>query len=186
MRYGTFFTGAIVLGLFTGSVSAFAVEDAEEATHDGTVVKASSTELVMNSKDNKEHTHTLSPETKITLDGRECKATDLKTGLKVRVTTIAADKKAASHIEAISRNKTFAHTHDGTVVSSTSSKLVMTGSDGRDSTYTVAPDTKITCDGKVCKAADLKSRMKIRVTTKKTDKSAATVIEAIDRNGDFA
>jgi hypothetical protein len=149
-------------------------------------VKISSSELVMNTKENKEHTHTLSDKTTMTLDGKDCKAEDLKTGLKIRVTTIAADKKAVSHIEAISSHKTFAHTNDGTVVSITSSKLVMMNDDGKESSRTVSKDTTITCDGKVCKASDLKSKMKIRVTTKKTDEGAATVIEAIDKNTDFA
>lgn len=52
--------------------------------------------------------------------------------------------------------------------------------------HSISADTKITCDGKDCKASDLKANLKIRVTTKKSDKGAATVIEAIDKNGDFA
>ncbi len=186
MNYQSISAGAMALALFAGSIAAFATEDAKEATHDGTVVKISSSELVMNNKENKEHTHTLTPETTMTLDGKNCKTADLKTGLKIRVTTTAADKKAVSHIEAISSHKTFAHTHDGTVVTSTDTKLVMMNDDGKEHSHTVSAQTKITCDGKVCKASDLKSKMKIRVTTKKTDEGAATVIEAIDKNSDFA
>lgn len=186
MNYQTISLGAITVALFAGSVAAFSVEDTKEANHDGTVVKISSSELVMKSKDDKEHTHTLSPETTMTLDGKDCKVADLKAGLKIRVTTTDAAKKSVSHIEAISKNATFAHTQDGTVVSSTSSKLVMTDAAGKEHSCRVATDTKITCDGKVCKASDLKSKMKIRVTTKKSDDGAATVIEAIDKNIDFA
>jgi hypothetical protein len=62
----------------------------------------------------------------------------------------------------------------------------MMNEDGKEHSHTVSAQTKITCDGKVCKASDLKSKMKIRVTTKKTDEGAATVIEAIDKNTDFA
>ncbi len=186
MNYRTISSGALVLALFAGSIAAFATDSAKEATHDGTVVKISGTELLMLSKDDKEHTHTLSQETTVTLDGKDCKWDELKAGLKIRVTTQEADRKAVSHIEAISTHKTFAHTQDGTVVSSTSRKLVMTGMDGKEHSCTVSTETKITCDGKVCKASDLKSRMKIRVTTKKTDEGAATVIEAIDKNTDFA
>jgi hypothetical protein len=186
MNYQTISAGAMALALFAGSIAAFAVEDSKEATHDGTVVKISSSELVMNTKENKEHTHTLSDKTTMTLDGKSCKTADLKSGLKIRVTTIAADKKAVSHIEAISSHKTFAHTHDGTVVTSTGTKLVMMNEDGKEHSHSVSSETKITCDGKVCKASDLKSKMKIRVTTKKTDEGAATVIEAIDKNTDFA
>lgn len=186
MNYRTISSGALALALFAGSIAAFATDSGEDATHDGTVVKISGTELLMLSKDDKEHTHTLSQATTVTLDGKDCKWDELKAGLKIRVTTQDADRKAVSHIEAISTNKTFAHTQDGTVVSSTSRKLVMTGMDGKEHSCTVSTETKITCDGKVCKASDLKSRMKVRVTTKKADGGAATVIEAIDKNTDFA
>lgn len=187
MNYQSISFGAMALALFAGSMAAFAGTEEKEATHDGTVVKISSSELVMNNKENKEHTHTLSPETTMTLDGKDCKVADLRAGLKIRVTTVASDKKAVSHIEAISSHKTFAHTHDGTVVTSTGTKLVMMkNDDGKEHSHTVSPETKITCDGKVCKASDLKSKMKIRVTTKKTDEGAATIIEAIDKNTDFA
>jgi hypothetical protein len=186
MSCQTVTAGVVALTLFAGSVMASAVEDVKMATHDGTVVKISSTELVMKSKDDKEHTHTLAKDVRMTLDGTDCKAAELKTGMKIRVTTAANDTKVASHIEAISKNANFAHTHDGTVISSTSSKLIMMGKDGKEHSHTVASDTKVTCDGKVCKATDLKAKMKIRVTTKKTDEGAATTIEAIDKNSDFA
>jgi hypothetical protein len=186
MHYQTITAGAIALALLAGGVAASTVEDVKVATHDGTVVSISSTELVMKSKDEKEHTHTLAKDATMTLDGKECKAAELKAGMKIRVTTAANDTKVARHIEAISKHANFAHTHDGTVISSTSSKLIMMGQDGKEHSHTVANDTKVTCDGKVCKATDLKPRMKIRVTTKKTDEGAAIMIEAIDKNGDFA
>jgi hypothetical protein len=186
MNYQTISAGAIALALLAGSVAASTAEDVKVATHDGTVVTISSTELVMKSKDEKEHTHTLAKDATMTLDGKDCKAAELKTGMKVRVTTAANDTKVVSHIEAISKNANFAHTHDGTVISSTGSKLVMMGKDGKEHSYSVASETKVTCDGKVCKSSDLKTKAKVRVTTKKTDEGAATVIEAIDKNGDFA
>ena len=49
----------------------------------------------------------------------------------------------------------------------------------------MAADVKVTCDGKECKIKELKPGMKIRVTTKKDDKKAATRIEALDKNEDF-
>ena len=186
MNYRTISLGAIALALFAGSVAAFAAEDTKEATHDGTLVKTSTTELVMTSKDGKEHTHTLAKGAKVTLDGKTSSLEQLKAGIKIRVTTKTGDVKDATHVEAIEKNATFAHTHDGTVVSSSSSKLVMKNSDGKEHSHTVSSDTKVTCDGKVCKASELKAGTKIRVTTKTTDEGAATCIEAIDKNGDFA
>ncbi|MFN8706422.1 MAG: hypothetical protein ACK526_07235 [Planctomyces sp.] len=186
MFYQALSAGAVALALLTGINAATAAAETAEATHDGTVVSITSTELVMRTKGKKEHTHSLSRETTITLDGRECKAADLKAGLKIRVTTIAADKVAASHIEAISSHRTFANTHDGTIVSITSSKLVMIGEKSKEHSHVVNADTKISCDGKTCKASDLKAGWKIRVTTKKKDQDTALMIEAIDQDSDFS
>jgi hypothetical protein len=77
-------------------------------------------------------------------------------------------------------------THDGKVVSVTADKLVMTGKDGQEHSHTLMADAKLTLDGKVCKAADLKTGTKIRVTLESAAPHAATRIEAIDKNLDFA
>ncbi len=186
MKYAMISTGAVALALFAGSVTAFATEDAKEKTHDGTIVSITSTELVMKGKDEKEHTHTLAKSATMTLDGKDCKAEDLKAGLKIRVTTKVGNVKAASHIEAISKNARFANTQDGKFVSSTSSKFVMTGDDGKEQTHTITDKTTVTCDGKDCKVSDLKVGTKIRITTKKSDEKAVNFIEAIVKDSDFA
>ena len=72
-------------------------------------------------------------------------------------------------------------------VSITGNKLVMTGAEGSaEHTCTLAIDAKVTCDGKVCKAADLKPGMRIRVTTDSEAPNDATQVEALDKNADFA
>lgn len=77
-------------------------------------------------------------------------------------------------------------THDGKVVSITGAKLVMTNMDGEEEhMHALTADAKITCDGKVCKAADLKSGMRIRVTTEHAEPQSATRIEALDNHPDF-
>lgn len=137
--------------------------------------------------DGKEHSHKIVTATKVTLDGKDCKAEDLKTGMTIRVTTTIKDAKVATSIEAIEKNELFANTHDGKVVSITSTKLMMTNKgDGKEHSHSVSGNTKVTCDGKVCKTSDLKAGMKIRVTTKKTDEGVAIGIEAIDKNSGFA
>lgn len=161
-------------------------KDVEDPTHDGKVVSATGSELVMSDKNDKEHSHTLSADTQLTLDGKDCKAEDLKAGMKIRVTTKSGNKKAATRVEAIDRNTTFANTQDGKVVSITDKKLVMTGKDGLELSRSISSDTQLTLDGKACKAGDLKAGMKIRVTTKKTDEGAAVEIEAIDKDAEFA
>lgn len=77
-------------------------------------------------------------------------------------------------------------THDGTVVSMTGDTLVMKSELGDEHSHTVAANAKVTLDGKVCKAADLKSGTRIRVTTTGDAKSPVNRIEAIDKNPEFA
>ena len=49
----------------------------------------------------------------------------------------------------------------------------------------MAAAVKVTCDGKVCKAADLKAGTKVRVTIENGDPHLVTRIEALDVNRDF-
>jgi hypothetical protein len=76
--------------------------------------------------------------------------------------------------------------HDGKVVSITGAKLLMTNMEGAEEhVQALAADIKVTCDGKVCRAGDLKPGMRVRVTTENAEPSAATRIEALDNNRDF-
>lgn len=74
---------------------------------------------------------------------------------------------------------------DGTVVSVSADKLTMTNKDEKEHSHTLAANVKVTCDGKACKAADLKPGMRIRVTSENAEPHAATRIEALDNNRDF-
>jgi hypothetical protein len=82
-----------------------------QQTHEGTVVSVTGNKLIMRMKDQKEeHTHTLAPSARITCDGRECKLTDLRPGLKIRVTTKPGDKTTAVKVEALDKNREFPKT----------------------------------------------------------------------------
>jgi ribosomal protein S17 len=99
---------------------------------------------------------------------------------------LRADEKKADVDKASDR----ADMHEGTVVSVTADKLVMKGKtkDGEEAvehTHTLADNAKVTCDGKECKLEDLKPRQKVRVTTKKGDKTVAIKVEALDKNEKF-
>ena len=66
----------------------------------------------------------------------------------------------------VKKDKIAGKSHDGRVVSITDAKLVMTNMEGKEEhMHALTADAKVTCDGKVCKAADLKPGMRIRVTT---------------------
>lgn len=190
MTFRTLSLGIFALGLFAVNASVFAADAAKAVSHDGTVVSITSTKLVMtgkNSKDTKQHSHMLATDTKLTLDGKPCKAGDIKAGTKIRVTTKKGDATSVSHIEAIVKHETFAGTHDGKVISIDGNKLVMTGAPGKDEhTCTLTENVQVTCDGGICKSSDLKPGMKIRVTTESQAPHAATHIEAIDKNPEFA
>ena len=68
-------------------------------------------------------------------------------------------------------------THDGKVVSAGKNKITMTDKDGKNEhSHDVAPDAKITCDGKECKLEDLKPGTAVTVTLK--DEKTASKIEA--------
>lgn len=79
-----------------------------------------------------------------------------------------------------------ANTHDGKFVSVSGDQLVMTTKNGKERSHTLTADAKVTCDGIVCMATDLKAGTKIRVTTKNDDNKVATHVEAIDKDANFA
>jgi len=188
MKTQLFTLSALALTLCLLSAQTFAAEEAKEKLHDGKLVSITSSKLMMTAKDKAATamTHTLTADTKMMLDGKPCKFEDLKAGTKIRVTTLKSDAKIATHIEAIAKDKMFANTHDGKVVSITDSKLVMTDKAGKEHAHTVSADTQVCCDAAECKLSDLKSGMKIRVTTHKSDKNVAVAIEALDNNAEFA
>ncbi len=74
---------------------------------------------------------------------------------------------------------------DGTMVRVGGGELTMTDKEGKEHRHLLAADVEVTCDGKVCKAADLKPGMRIRVTTGSADPYAATRVEALDLNEEF-
>jgi hypothetical protein len=87
-----------------------AAEDkvAEESTHDGKVVSISGNKLVMTNMEGQEHSHMMTADAKLTLDGKACKAADLKPGTRIRVTTRGTDKSVTNQIEGLDKNLNFA------------------------------------------------------------------------------
>jgi len=74
---------------------------------------------------------------------------------------------------------------DGTVVSVSADKLTMTNKEGKEHSHALAANVKVTCDGKTCAVADLKTGMRIRVTADTTLRQTASQIEALDKDQDF-
>jgi hypothetical protein len=153
------------------------------AVHDGVVVEVANKTLVMTGEDGQRHSHKISADAKLTLDGKTCQLADLKSGTRIRVTTVDTDNTTAVRIEAIDKNLAFAsHVHDGKFVGMTGKQLVMTAAAGNEQSLTVADDAKLTLDGNVCEVSELKKGTKIRVFTQNPCSVSVTRIEAIDRN----
>lgn len=69
---------------------------AADKTHEGTVVSTAEGKLVMTGKDDKgEHSHMIAAATKVTLDGKSAKITDLHKGDMVKVTADDSGKVSA-------------------------------------------------------------------------------------------
>jgi uncharacterized protein (TIGR03000 family) len=77
-----------------------------------------------------------------------------------------------------------ADVHQGKFVRVTGNELAMTGKDGKEHTHTIASDTEFICDGKACKAQDLKAGMTIKVTTRINDPDAVVKVEAIQNSNE--
>ncbi len=103
------------------------------------------------------------------------------------MSAVNEEKKTAHQGTASHKAEPCCHTtFDGKVVSMTGDKLVVANKEGKQCSHTLAKDAKLTRDGTVCKAEDLKAGNKIRVTTKKDDRNVATGIESLDKHAEFA
>jgi hypothetical protein len=184
MGFQDVLVGSVALAALFGTGVAFAADARDDATHDGRVISLSAETLVMTAKDGVEHSHTLVKDAP--LDGKSCRWNEIMKGMRVRVSTKDGDLKVATRVEALDKQSLFANTHDGAVVSAKAGSLVMSDKDGKNHEMTISRDAAVTCDGKVCKAGELKVGMKIRVTTRQTDESMAVRIEALDKQASFS
>jgi len=75
------------------------MKDNPKKAHEGKVVKFAGDKLTTTCSEGKEHLHTVAQDAKVTCDGHACKASDLKVGTPVRVTTHKDDKNVATTID---------------------------------------------------------------------------------------
>jgi hypothetical protein len=68
-------------------------------THDGKVVSVAGDKLTTTCSEGKQHCHTVAKDAKVTCDGKDSKAADLKAGTPVRVSTHKDDKTVATAVE---------------------------------------------------------------------------------------
>ena len=124
----------------------------------------------------------------IKVTGHPAKGADASNELKLTVAKKSGTEHAAvvAGTPGLAANETDIATHDGTLVSITGDKLVMTNKEGIEHSHALTADAKLTLDRKTCTAADLKPGMKIRVTLQSAAPHAVIHIEAIDKKTEFA
>jgi uncharacterized protein (TIGR03000 family) len=74
-------------------------------THEGTVVSFKDGTLEMTDPQHGKHSHRLSPNTQVMIDGRQAKPEDLKADMKIKVSTKKDDPQSITKIEAKSKDK---------------------------------------------------------------------------------
>ena len=75
-------------------------------------------------------------------------------------------------------------THTGKFISATGKSFKMEHKDGKEHAHTLAVNAKVIgMDGKECSLTDFEKGQTIRVTTPEGDKTMATKVEALKRNG---
>lgn len=78
------------------------------------------------------YSHDLTSKAKVTLDGKVCKAAELKPDTRIRVTIHEGDKNGVTRIEGLDKSAAFtSSSHEGKVISTTRSELVMMNKDGQ-------------------------------------------------------
>jgi hypothetical protein len=85
-----------------------AATETNATTHDGTLVSIIGDKLTMTNDEGREHSHALTADAMLTLDGKSCTAANLKQGTRIRVTLQNEAPHAAIRVEAIDKNPQFA------------------------------------------------------------------------------
>ena len=76
-------------------------ENSKEITHEGQLIAMIGNRLTMTGKDGKARAFQLKRDAKLTLEGKACRATDLKPPMKLRVTTLAVEQGEAIRVEGL-------------------------------------------------------------------------------------
>ncbi len=74
---------------------------------------------------------------------------------------------------------------EGKFISMAGSRLEVESDLDKKSSYALASDALLTCDGKVCKGDSLKAGHRVRVTTQKGNANMVTGIEWLNKNKSF-
>jgi hypothetical protein len=106
-------------------------------------------------------------------------------GRELEMSKITVDKKASSMNAGCSEAGSATCSFEGKFVSIAGSRLVVESDHDAKTTYALASDALLTCDGKIGKEETLKAGRRIRVTTQKGNSNMVTGIEWLNKNASF-
>jgi hypothetical protein len=106
-------------------------------------------------------------------------------GRELEMSKITVDKKASSTNAGCSEAGSATCSFEGKFVSIAGSRLVVESDHDAKTTYALASDALLTCDGKIGKEETLKAGRRIRVTTQKGNSNMVTGIEWLNKNASF-
>ncbi|MBX3435239.1 MAG: hypothetical protein KF847_18120 [Pirellulales bacterium] len=87
---------------------ALSMNGREAHVFEGRIVSIVGRTLVMKSREGQETERTMTDDVKVTCDGTACQAGDLKSGKRIRVTTMKNDSRLATKVDALDRLAVFA------------------------------------------------------------------------------
>ncbi len=106
-------------------------------------------------------------------------------GRELEMSKITVDKKASSTNAGCSDAGSTTCSFEGKFVSIAGSRLVVESDHDAKTTYALASNALMTCDGKIGKEETLKAGRRIRVTTQKGNSNMVTGIEWLNKNTSF-
>lgn len=110
---------------------------------------------------------------------------DSSQGRELKMSKITVDKKASSKNAECTDAGSATCSFEGKFVSIAGSRLVVESDHDAKTTYALASDALLTCDGKIGKEETLKAGRRIRVTTQKGSSNLVTGIEWLNKNTSF-
>jgi TusA-related sulfurtransferase len=155
--FRTLSTVLAVLALVCYAVPARAAATVQEenATHEGVYVKAEDNKLYLKEKDDKEHVYDLEAKPAVTSDGTSIKLSDLKPGMKLKI-TVGANKK-------VNRIET-SNTREGVYVKAEDNKLYLKEKDNKEHAYDLEAKPTVTSNGAARQLTDLKVGDNLKIT----------------------
>lgn len=153
----------------------------------GQVLEVGNNGFTMVDRGGIEHSHSLTGQAVVTLDGRQSGVNGLKAGDRVRVVSLRDDPRYVTRVEAVRDQLAFGSEliRDGRLVSLEDGRLTLNDRTGYPHEYTLAENVACTLDGEPCVPSDLQSDMTLRLTSSRDSALVVDRIEALHQHTSF-